>query len=322
MPGLLWAESIEVGTRQAPGFGRVQLIGTELFRGQDSTQDIRLVTNSYHGQSANELYLDFDQPLPLHLRDSAGNYQIEEPNYIFSPEARMGSGAALFNRIENRVVISAPEELWPGHGRLHDFSIEMWLRPVYFYRRNVIFRKYSLLDGKKIGLEIYIYRQQLHVSLWNLFTGPDNQLHSVTLVSPGQIGLNRWSHIALSYTATNGKLMLAVNGNEQDTQIAGDRQGVWTGAFHALDRTPIIIGESYSGLLDELRIARTDLSTHATHPNNQLQTSVYPALEVDYESMRGEQKAGMVISEVIHPEGRHGSRSGRIRYQSSQPTGT
>lgn len=335
----LQADRINAGTAGEQGFETIaSLNGTELFSAQDASSDIRLQTISYHGDRKNLLYLDFDQQVPELLRDQAGRYRVSESNYIFNADARHGKGAALFNRLENRVVIRSPEELWPGAGPSGDFTIEMWLKPIYFYRKNIIFRKLNMLEGKRRGLQIFFEDDRLYVHCENLFEDAAGRLHSLRLGSRSPLRTQQWVHLSVSFEAARGRLRLFLNGEEENVGPARDKTGVWQMVFHPLDRSPIVLAESFAGTLDEFRI-----SAHAMRPGTENEdgqggnTTTYAPLRLDYGTLRGEQRTGTVVSEVLRPKnisrttgngtgGMHPAgftaRSGRISYRATEPAGT
>ncbi|MCB1324891.1 MAG: hypothetical protein H7A21_18035 [Spirochaetales bacterium] len=305
----LGAESVEFGTPARPDFTGVRLQGTELFRGTDATRDIRLQPRSAH-MANNLLYLDFDQELPHLLRDAAGRYQVLQANYIVSPEGR-ARRAALFSRLENRVEIASPEELWPGLLPLNDFTIEMSIRPIFFYRRNVIFQKTTLLDGEKRGLEIYIEGEHVIVSCWQLFEGSDGVRHTVQLRSHTSLKPNEWVQIRLSFEAARGRLALFLDGQESHVVRAGDSGGVWQAHFHPLDRSPMILAESYAGLLDEFRI----LGRASGEGGN----TQYAAAQIDNDRLAGHQQSGVVLSEVMPGPDRFGAVHAHLAYEGEEP---
>ncbi|MCR9143354.1 MAG: LamG domain-containing protein [bacterium] len=336
MPAHVGAERIDAGRAGEKGFATIaSLQGTELFAAQDASQDIRLRTISYHGDRSNLMYLDFDQEVPELLRDQAGRYRIGEANYIFNADARHGRGAALFNRLENRVVIRSPEELWPGTGPSGDFTIEMWLKPIYFYRKNIIFRKLNMLEGKRRGLQIFVEDDRLYVHGENLFEDARGQLHSLRLGSRTAVRTQEWMHLSVSFEASKGLMRLFLNGEEETVAAAADKSGVWQMVFHPLDRSPIVLAETYAGALDEFRIARDALRPGDRPGQATANTTTYAPLRLDYQTMRGEQRVGTVVSEVLRPksDARPGgvgdmhpagftARSGRVSYRASEPAGT
>ncbi len=315
--GLSALEIIENGTRSRPEFNGVHLLGTESFRGRDTTQDIRLRSVSYMGDPDNLLYLDFDTELPALLKDVSGHFRIRESSYISIREARIGSGAALFNRADNRIVIDSPEELWPGPGELSDFTIELWLKPGHYYNKNMIFQKAALepgmLAGEKKSLELFIQREHVYFHLENLFTDENNKKNSLTLVSRETIPLGRWTHLTLTYQAGRNRLAMYLNGRE-DRVI--QTVGGWRAGFSKIDRSPLVIGGNYSGHLDEFRISGRAISPERGENN----FTTYAPMQGD--AGREFQPGGEVLSEVTRLKEGRIARTAKLRYSADLPTGT
>ena len=311
------AEVIESGTRSRPDFTGALLNGTESFRGRDTTQDIRLKAISYLGQASNLLYLDFDAELPALLKDASGHFHIREANYIATDDARIGRGAALFNRADNRIVIDSPEELWPGPRELGDFSIELWLKPGHYYNKNMLFQKSALepglLEGRRKSMEVYIWRQQMYFRLENLFYDATGATHTLQLVSRSRIPLHRWTHVTLTYQASEGRLAMYLNGREERVVLA--RPG-WKARFSRVDRSPIVIGGNFSGLLDEVRIA--DRAVSPEQGGNHF-TSFAP---IRGAAGREFQPGGMVTSGVTRLKDEDIARKAHLRYRAEMPVGT
>ncbi|MCE9600409.1 MAG: LamG domain-containing protein [Spirochaetia bacterium] len=306
-PTLLSAETIEEGTAAHPAFS-VMLSGAQAFRAVDSSQDIRL--------SAPEspdaiLRLKFDQEVPGMLRDAAGNYQISA-NYVFQKDC-VAAGCAQFVKPENHVAITSPPELWPGVGDVQDFTIEFWIKPVIFYRRNSILKKVSLIGGEKRGLEIYLDSGKLHASFYNLFEDSEGRRHSIDLAARSGLTGQDWRHVTLTYHAASGRITLYLQDREEQTATAADPTGVFNMNFHPLDRSPIEIGGSYFGSIDEFV-----LSVGALSPEEGARTRL-PAARISEISYRTEQDKGIVLSK-IHDAGF--SSGGRFRYAASEPAGT
>jgi len=314
-PGL-FAESFEAGTRTAPDFAVFQATGTEVFQAADATQDIRLQTVSSRGDSENILLLDFENEIPALLKDASGNYSVNDSSYIYTTDARIGHGAALFNRIGNRIAIQSPEELWPGTEETGDFTIEFWINPWYFYRNNVIFKKVGMIEGIKNGLEIYIQDGRVYFSCWNLFQDANDRRHTLSIRSYARIPTKQWSHIRASYRAADGKMVLYINRREEDTAFARSSSGVWQMRFHPLDRSPIYIGDNFSGILDEVRISSASSGNPLPFPSR------FAPLTIDDASMRPEQQTGSVVSNVISPASGRKTVSGRFVFHKDEPAGT
>ncbi len=313
------ADRLEIGSRSAPAFGRLLLAGVERVSARDSTEDLRLARLSRRTDARNLLFLDFEQGPPQLLRDEASNYRIAESSYIESRDARSGRSSALFNRRENRIVIRSPEELWPGTGAVDDFTIEAWIKPIYFARRNLLFRKVGMLDGARRGLEIYFESGVLKASFWNAFQDADEELHTLTLAARRPAPLGQWMHIAISYEAARGRLTLYRNGQEDAALSAANARGVFSLHFHPLDRSHIFIGETFSGLIDEFRLTPEALGAPGRSP---VRASDYAALETDYVSLNSQQRTGVAISEVFEARGDQRTRRGVVRYEAVEPPGS
>ncbi len=309
------AETLESGSRRNPDFAGVMLDRTEKFRGDDTTQDIRLSHFNYAEDPGNILFLNFDNELPFLLKDISGNFAIRESNYIFTADSRIGRGAALFNRIGNKIVIGSPEELWPGTGPLDDFTMELWINPGYFYRNNTVFKKVGMMEGVKRGIELSIHDDRAHFSLYNMFEDGEENRHTIELRSISRIPIKEWSHIAVAYRAAEGRLLMTLNGREEGTANARGRSGVWRASFHPLDRSPLILGESYSGIIDDFRIT-SEFSPDAGG------SALFPPVHVNAVNARSEQMTGSVVSSVLAPARGRKSAYGRLAYSADMPPGT
>lgn len=292
------AERLEFGTRNQPAFGKLSLTGVRIVRGTDATPDLTLRPSSHSGDPKNLLHLSFDEEVPAQLRDTTGNYRLNRISYYPSADARVGRRAGLFIRKENRLVVRSPQELWPGRDILDDFTIDFWMKPVHFGHRNILFRKRSLSaaleQGRNAGFEIYVQDSRLHVLYRSLFYDLKGRSRSVHLVSRRNIQLREWQHVLVSYTAASGRVALYLGGREEQVALAKDKGGIWQARFGRLDRSPLVIGESYLGLLDEFRISRGAPGTE-----QDIRNSVYPALRYHPVVLNAEQPMGVAQSAVI-----------------------
>ncbi|MBX7057774.1 MAG: LamG domain-containing protein [Leptospirales bacterium] len=307
--------NIEQGGGGNRDFGRLILHGVERIQARDGSVDLRLSRLQRQGDPDTMLYLDFEQgPAPL-LRDQASNYRVEQSSYIDTADSRAGRLAALFNRRENRIAIRSPEELWPGAGVVNDFSMEMWLKPVYFGRSDIVLRKATLLDGQRRGLEISFLEGRLQIDLIRLFEGPGGARYSARLNSDHSLPLRQWSHIALAYRAASGELVLYLNGREEDRFVAAGAQGVMPMSFHPEDRSSIVLGDSYAGLIDEFRLVDRFLA------EGEIQASIFPAAEIDEGDGTYAQQSGEVISDVLSSADHIPAASALLSFRSREPTG-
>lgn len=311
------AKNLSMGNGDQPSFPGLLLNGTEIFNGGDATQDIRLKPDTISPDRA-ALLLRFDQKIPGLLRDETGNFYIENANYTRVDDSRI-MGGALFNRKDNQIIIRPHEDIWPGKGVMQDFTIQFWMKPIHFFRKNIIFSKTGYLDGSVRGMEIMIQDSHLQVQFNNFFEDGSGGLRDLRLIGKKHVRINEWVHMALSYRESDGKMILYLDGREEDVVFAGDRYGVYRGAFHPLDDSPLIIGKKWSGIIDEFIIQGRFIDQNATH---QLQYTNYPSLVKPHNSGQPEQKAGLVQSDVV-PLGEDDCPAVMdLMYDSVEPTGS
>ena len=314
------AETLEFGTRRHPKFGQIRLQGVREVRGADATTDLALLPWGRTGDANNLLHLSFDEELPVLLRDSAGHYRLDRVSYAPSNDARVGKRAAMFIHRENQIVVRSPQELWPGRGPLNDFTIEFWIKPVHFLRRNVLFRKQALapiLEAQSsAGMEIYLEDGHVHVALMSLFRDMRGRKRSLHLVSKTSVHRGQWQHVVFGFQASLGRAALYMGGLEEEVALARDPAGTWRASFTQLDRSPIVIAESYMGLMDEFRIARG-----APRGEEGIRNTVYPSLRYHPVYLNAEQPSGLVVSRVIRLPDERLARRADLRVRGIEPKG-
>ncbi len=321
LPAGAAADVLEFGTRAHPSFGRVHMEGVREVRGRDATPEWELKPWGHMGDAGNLLYLSFDEEVPALLRDAAGHYRLETAAYAPSDDSRVGRRSALFVRREHRIVVRSPEELWPGRGPLDDFTIEFWLKPVHFSRKNTIFRKQSLeptlTSQSPAGIEIFIRDGRVHVLLQSVFRDMQGRTRSLQLVSRTQVRRRTWQHVVFGYEAARGRAVLYVGGREERVASARDRAGIWTASFSRLDRSPILIAESYLGLLDEFRIA-----SGVPRGEDSLRNSMYPSLRYNPVHLNARQITGRLTSKVMRLPGERPARRAALQVTGTEPAGS
>ena len=315
------SEYLEIGNKNRPFFKNISLNRTEIFWDRDQTENIRLAPESNAGASENILHLDFDANPPVLLKDTTGNYRILESNYTFLPETQAGKGAALFTRKEDRIKIQSPENLWPHTDFIGDFSIEMWIKPTHLSWKNTIFKKHGLessfTNNNNQKIEIFLNQNRIHFLCQNLFQNAGGNPKSIALTSRTELQNNEWVHLHISYNAENGKVGMFINGKEENVRYAKDLQGIWAASMGILDRSPIVIGESYTGAIDEFRITNRPLNNES-----EIRFSRYSPLDFNPVHLIGKQSDGIALSDVITLPNSQISKSARLRYESLEPEGT
>lgn len=303
LPLTLSAREIEEGSRGRPDF-QARLYGLTSRRSADSTQDLVMSPRS-PGRAL--LALRFDQEVPGLLRDDAGNYNVRA-NYVRADQGPSGP-CAQFVKPDNRIELSSPPELWPGRGEVDDFTIQFWIKPVIFYRQSIVLKKMGMLGGERRGLEIRLDSGRVQAAFIRLLAEEDGQLSSTTLSAAGPLSNAKWTHIALTWERAKGRLALYVDNREQMVRILPPTQSI---VFHPHDRSPIVVGESFFGSLDEVIIY-----DHAINPEYN-RSAVLPAAHIS-DGYRITQQRAMAVSKVYETPL---TSEARFRYQAQEPPGS
>ena len=234
--------------------------------------------NSGSGLSP-DLALSFDEGKPSLFRDSAGNYRVSvSPSLgvVDNHYARIGSGAALFpdelptDARPEKAKIYAPltvevqtnSALFAPKNRIFDFSIEFWLHPLNMENGEQILQWSSALpiSGANYASQRILCvasKNRLQWTFSNFYISPDGlgsidiNLAGVTPVVP-----KTWSHHRIYFDSAAGMLEYLVNGKTEAIEYATS-----TGHESGEVYTPVageggcfILGNSYSGLIDEFKI--------------------------------------------------------------------
>jgi len=222
-----------------------------------------------------DLWLTFDEAGPESFSDSMGRYRVTSGGSVLrsnSSQARLGSGAALFTGIPHAYASSSgqtgllvkpkPGALFASGSHIEDFSIDFWLYPANLEKGEQILTWSS--GRKTAGGESLFQRIRCQVgtsSLEWIFTDFFSSVDDTSRISFYLKGIDKllprtWSHHLIRYNASQGLLEYLVNGNLEavayttNTQKPGGEiytPKLGTGGL-------FILGERYSGLIDNLRI--------------------------------------------------------------------
>lgn len=302
LPFTLLARDLEEGSRKAPEF-QARLYGLTARRASDATQDLVMSPRS-PGRAV--LSLRFEQGTPGLLQDDAGNYRLKA-DYVRGENGPSGA-FAQFVKPENRIELRSPPELWPGRGEMGDFTIQFWIKPVIFYRQSVVLKKAGLLDGAERGIEIRLDSGRVQAALTRILSDEEGNLTSTTLSAAAPLDSRRWSHVALTYDRAKNRLALYIDNREQMVRTLSPSQSL---VFHPQDRSPIVVGESFFGSIDEVTIY-----DHAANPEYD-RVTVLPAAQIT--ESRVSQSRALALSKVYNT----GSvSSARLEYRAHEPPGS
>ncbi|MDX9799848.1 MAG: LamG-like jellyroll fold domain-containing protein [Spirochaetia bacterium] len=232
----------------------------ELNKNQAGENSLVIRGGQYSPDSLTELLIHFND---LPLTDSAGNFEVTENKASISTgRKKYGSGAGLFNGEREAVVLDRLESrsIFPGKIYSGDFSIEFWIYGQNFNDSETIFYfdSYTNRDGNLIPQFFKCYFQDRKV-VWNIsnfFLPADSSQFELMLSGSKRLVPGKWSHHLLRYSSLTGLMEYLVDGIP-DASIYANKAERETGEyypFYSGEKGRIIIGDNFTGLIDELRL--------------------------------------------------------------------
>ena len=233
--------------------------------------------------SALDLCVSFDEKDPGLFRDSTGHYRLTSPSGVECADralARAGMGAALFGRSgmeSNRgpLVIQpvSRNALFAPGNKMRDFTIEFWFYPINMENGEQILTwaasipaditqkgsQHALSNGRYIVQKVNcsVSKNRLQWSFKNFFA-PANGAGFLDIEFSGSSHVipKVWSHHLVRFDADTGLIEYLVDGNSEvivyATSAGRESREVYTP--YAGSGGNFLLGEKFSGLIDELRI--------------------------------------------------------------------
>ena len=230
-----------------------------------------LLLSSAVTQSALDMSVSFDESDAAFFRDSAGMYRVRVPEFterVNGSLARGGTGAVLFGNSGKPLVIEPQSRraLFAPGQRIGDFTIEFWLYPFNLENGEKIFSWASFLspNGAVVTQRIQCIasRNRLKWSFADFFAEPGFGINgsssyiNLELTGNSPIVPKRWSHHLVRFDVRTGMIEYLVDGKSEAITYATKTRRESSEVY-----TPItgfngsfLLGESYSGLMDELKI--------------------------------------------------------------------
>ena len=232
----------------------------ELNKNQAGENALVIRGGEYSPDSLTELLVHFNEGT---LTDSAGNFNVTENKATISTgRKKYGSGAGLFNGEREAVVLDRREarSIFPGKVYSGDFSIEFWIYGQNFTDSETIFffDSYTNRGGNLIPQFFKCYFQDRKV-IWNIrnfFLPADSSQFELMLSGSRRLVPGKWSHHLLRYSSLTGLMEYLVDGIP-DASVYANKAERETGEyypFYSGEKGRIIIGDNFTGLIDELRL--------------------------------------------------------------------
>ncbi|MCL2293838.1 MAG: hypothetical protein FWC36_03115 [Spirochaetes bacterium] len=197
----------------------------------------------------------------LPIVDAAGNFRVVESRATISTgRKRFGAGAAMFNGERNAIVLDRHGRgVFPGEIYSGDFSIEFWIFGRNFSDGETIFFIDSRTNtGRGFVpqlLRCYIKNRRVVWDIRNFFIPHGANELDLKISSVRQLVPNAWSHHLLRFDSSSGLLEYLIDGKPEAVAFvtATGREGSSVHPLHSGTNARIVIGDNFTGLLDEMR---------------------------------------------------------------------
>jgi hypothetical protein len=255
-------------------FRSVIIKGLDITRGADGSADLVLRDRQQAGGGIPDLYLSFDEEP---IRDGSGNFSIQNRNsgvMVSGNHKKRGRGAGAFQYGGRLLLTSEGAGTIFSRGTVsEDFSINFWMYPATLSEGEVIFRWENTAGESGVPeyqeMSCVISGRALRWSFANFFQSPDGGTKNLTLSGSVPLVPRTWRHHRLRFDAATGLVEYLIDG-EPEAILYATVSGREDGAI-AYPRasgkmtTPLVIGEGFTGFLDEFSIernapAQTDLA--------------------------------------------------------------
>lgn len=225
-----------------------------------------LKENEYTYDQNTDLILHFNSKYKEDLK-IYGNYIKKYISYIPDINNKiLGNASASFSLHHHKIELFPTENsiFYPGK-ELKSFIIDFWLYPQASYEGNTIFSYYGptyIKEFDKIdyaGIRCYLEKNQIKLTFSNIFYLKDNPI-SFDVLTNVFLDIASWQHIAISYNALNGKLVITKNNRKKKivwiTETGKENGTLLVPKISDYLKVPLIIGNSFFGNIDEFHIGK------------------------------------------------------------------
>ena len=222
-------------------------------------------------ESSLDMSVSFDERDSGLFRDTVGMYKVRSPfgtERVDRAMARSGSGAALFGRKDGNVTIEVQSRnaLFAPGKRIGDFSIEFWLYPFSLENGEKIFSWASSLhvngNNAMQRIQCIAARNRINWSFVNFFADPgfgmpgNSSFINLEISGNAPVVPKTWGHHLIRFDSVTGMIEYLVNGKSEAIVYATKTRRENSEVFTPVtgNSGSFILGESYTGLMDELKI--------------------------------------------------------------------
>ena len=231
----------------------------EIIRNDAREYSLVLRDGEYAADEQTRLLLDFNTQI---IRDSSGNFNVNSSKASVSTgRKRYGSGAGLFNSEKDSIILSNDmNKIFPDKVYSGDFTIEFWLYGVNFSDGETIllFDSYAESGNQFYPqfFKTFFSDRKLVWHIKNFFLPYDRDQFEVVLKGTKRLIPGTWSHHLLRYRSDLGLMEYLIDGIP-DAVLHINRKYSETGEYYPFytgEKGKIIIGDRFTGLLDQFRI--------------------------------------------------------------------
>ncbi len=290
------------------GFNSFVTKNVAKFRERDGSVGIRLRENRYRVSSGDEMLLRFENGV---VRDVTGHYGVFSDNSIkVAGSGHFGRVAPAFFMPSQMIVLnSAYGRMFSNSKDIGSFKIDFWVLPYSNYNGEEIFSKWgNFLDNQGViksgGIKCHFNRGRIEWDFKNFFRDDINKYRRIKITTRDRVLVKKWTHVSLSYSHFSGKMIIRINGEEQAVRwvtTGGMAGSPLIPAFHENMVSKIVVGKTFHGRLDELRVV--------SDPNKVLRINRYDL------------KVGQVCSDVFDLGDTHATLK-KIRWLGSVKAGS
>ena len=232
-------------------------------KGKKGYLDLKLMEGEYAPEEGTDLLLHFNADV---VEVDAGRYSLKQSGTAISRKHSLyGSGSGIFQGEGIGVVLTPAEGALFSQGTTWgDFTIEFWMYSAFLGDSEtiVLWQGTDIVEDEIIPQELRcsIQERKLVWDFTNFFRSSDTHDLDIRLTGITSLIPRTWHHHLLRFDSKTGLLEYTLDGTPDGiiyTNVSG-REGREIGVpvIGRLSTSDLIVGRTFTGLIDELRISR------------------------------------------------------------------
>ncbi|MDA3851989.1 MAG: fibronectin type III domain-containing protein [Spirochaetaceae bacterium] len=274
-------------------------------QGRQGYLDLQVSNTQLSPQADRDFLFNFEAPLEEEI---SGLYRLINKPEVQQQFSRRGQGAAYFT--EDKYLELQPLEGSQFYPRepWEDFTIEFWLYPANLQEGEILLKwKGFLQENQRIlsqEVSCTIKNRSLHWEFINFFLSHQRE-ETLFQLQGDRLIPRRWSHHMLRYNSQLGLLEYLIDGKPSQiihtTATRREEGDILLPRIEQPQPTPLIIGEGFTGFMDELSLSRSWKEPPVMLDYQQPGYYISPVLDFHYQD-------SSVEDLIIHDNHRDNSR--------------